>query len=103
MSGIRYPGTSSAVRWKFKIGKPGRFSVSAPVAAVEASSRVIVEISGQSLNVAVPKTGNYGTYQPLDCGIITLDKAQAYELTVKPVPAGWSPINLRAVTLKPVQ
>jgi len=93
---------AATVRWTFKITRPGKFTVCAPMAAVSDSSRVAIEAGGQSLNVAVPKTGEYAQFQMVECGTITLDKAQTYELAIKPVTEGWSPINLRGVTLQPV-
>jgi len=92
---------SATVRWTFKVNQPGKFTVRAPLATVGATSRVVIEVAGQSLDVTVPQTGDYGKFQVVECGTVTLDKAQPYELIVKPVADGWAPINLRAVTLQP--
>jgi hypothetical protein len=90
------------VRWRVKISQPGKFSVRAPMACPD-GTRLVIEAAGQSLSVAVPTTGAWDTFQVVDCGTLTLDKAQTYDLILKPVADGWRPINLRDVTLQPAK
>ena len=95
--------SAATVTWTFKLNQPGKFTVSAPIASMSGSSRITVEVGGKKLNVTAPKTGDYSKFQTVELGTVTLDQPQMYHLTVQPVANGWSPINLRAVSLKPVR
>ncbi len=91
------------VSWTFSINRPGKFAVSAPVAAVGGTSKVVIVTDRNELPpVSIPNTGDYARFRPLRFGEVNIAKAGPCTLTVKPVPANWSPINLRAITLTPV-
>jgi len=94
---------AATARWTFKVSQPGKFTVRAPVASPGAASRITIEVASQRLEVTAPQTGDYGRFQVVECGMVTLDQAQPYELVIKPVADGWAPINLRALTLQPVR
>jgi alpha-L-fucosidase len=86
--------------WTFKIDRPGKFKVSAEIAA-EASGKFDVLVGGQSLSGAAPATKDYTKFKRVNLtGIVQLP-AGSVELTVKPVANGWQPMNLRSVNLQP--
>jgi len=91
-----------AASWTFKVNHPGKFTVSAAIAA-EASGEFEVIVGGQKLQGTAPATKNYVKFQQtalagsldLAVGMVTLK--------VQPVAAGWQPMNLRSLSLVPVK
>jgi hypothetical protein len=80
-----------------QVTKPGRFRLTAEVAALGAG-RFEVSAGSQNLIGTAPVTGDYGGFQTLELGTVELPAGKA-NLTVKPVADGWQPINLRAIHL----
>jgi alpha-L-fucosidase len=80
------------VEWTFKAVRPGKYEVSAEVAAPEATSLDIV-IGTQKVRAAVPQTGDYAKFQKATLGALTLQLKPAGE---------WKPINLRGLEIRPV-
>ena len=87
--------------WQFKATRPGKYTVSAEIAAL-ASPLFEVRLAGKSIKVKAPNTGDYVKFQTVDLGVLELKKAGKNFLAVKAVKEGWQPINLKSVTLKPV-
>ena len=86
--------------WTFKIDRPGKFKVSAEIAA-EASGKFEIMVGEQKLSGASPATKDFTKFKRSSLNG-TLDLAAgSVTLTVKPVAAGWQPINLRSLTLTP--
>ncbi len=88
------------VSWDFKVTKPGTFKVTAQVAAM-AKSAVTVSLGEQTLKPATPSTGNYGKFETVEVGTLSIAAAGKATLAVKPVAQGWQPINLKSITLTP--
>lgn len=59
-------------------------------------------MGNQKLPGKAVKTGDFGTFKAVALGTLELP-AGKHALAVKPVKAGWSPINLKSVTLKPAK
>jgi alpha-L-fucosidase len=87
------------VDWEFKLNKPGRFAVTAVIAAL-ASGSFEVSVAGQTLRCAAPVTGSYTNFKPVSIGTIELPSGKAV-LTVRPIKEGWQPMNLKAIHLNP--
>ena len=86
--------------WTFKMDRPGKFSVTAEIAA-EASGNFEVIVGGQKLSGTAPATKDYTKFKRANL-IGALDLAAgSVTLTVKPVAEGWQPMNLRSVRLVP--
>src|SRR5439155_350802 len=60
--------------WDFKVAKPGRFEVSAVIAA-PAGSPFDISVGGQTVHCKGPATGNYITFQTVELGSITIPAA----------------------------
>lgn len=88
--------------WDFKVTQPGKFTVSAVIAA-PVSGSFEVSVAGQTLHCASPVTGNYVTFQPIELGLLEISSTGKFTLAVHPVKAGWQPMNLKSITLKPAQ
>jgi alpha-L-fucosidase len=85
--------------WTFKVDRPGNFMVSAEIAA-EASGKFEVIVGGQKLQGTAPATKDYVKFQRTDLADSLELAAGMVTLTVKPVAAGWQPMNLRSLTLR---
>jgi alpha-L-fucosidase len=92
----------TTVSWRFKTNHAGTFEVIAEMAAVSAGAQFKVSVGDQSFAVTAPGTGDYGTFRTVSLGKLTLSAAGEYELLFTPDRANWKPINIRAVTLKPI-
>ncbi|MEK7781883.1 MAG: alpha-L-fucosidase [Verrucomicrobiota bacterium] len=89
------------VEWQFRATQPGKMEVSVELAA-EQSGKFILELAGQKLEGTAPITGSYTKFQRLSLGTLNLGTGDA-TLTVRPIAAGWQPLNLKSVTLTPVK
>jgi alpha-L-fucosidase len=91
---------SDWVEWQFHITQPGKFKVSADIAALGSGSFVL-SVGNQTLQAKAPVTGDYGKFQRVELGTIEIPTTGPASLAVRAVKAGWQPFNLRAVILKP--
>jgi alpha-L-fucosidase len=101
--------------WPVTITRPGKFTVTAQIAAqgsgsfwVEArnaKTRFIgVAANGLPLATLVgkaPNTGDYTKFQTVDLGMLAITEAGPVSISVHPVTQGWQPMNLKSLTLTP--
>jgi len=93
---------SDTASWSFKVDRPGKFTVSAEIAA-EGSGKYEIVVGDQKLPAAAPDTKDYVKFERTDLpGSLDL-AAGMVTLTVKPVAEGWQPMNLKSVLLAPVK
>ncbi|MBT3193383.1 MAG: glycosyl hydrolase [Verrucomicrobia bacterium] len=92
----------SWVKWTFVVKQPGTFTVSTEVASA-ADSALQWGLAGKLERESIASTGSYESFSTVTLGQVTIDKAGTCEFVVKPVQKKWSPVNLRAVALTPVQ
>jgi alpha-L-fucosidase len=90
------------VEWQFKVTQPGRFTVTADLAS-QASGSFEVILGEQRLRGKAPNTGDYGKFQPLELGTLELPGPGRTSLSIKPIPDGWAPLNLKSLRFKPVR
>ena len=88
------------VGWDFKVIKPGRFIVTAEIAALEPSPFLIV-LGDQQIRCTAPVTGNWGKFEEVRLGILEIGSSGKASLSVRPIREGWHPMNLRSIKLKP--
>jgi hypothetical protein len=89
------------VEWKFKITRPGRYRVSAQIAALGTGS-FVVTFGGQKLEGTAPNTLDYGKFEQVQLGTLELVNRGMASLSVKAVADGWQPLNLRSINLTAV-
>jgi alpha-L-fucosidase len=88
--------------WEFKVTKPGRFEVTAEIAALE---RPYLEVSidgGGSIRGRVNDSGDYGKFRYMKLGDLEIPSPGKVTLAVHAVKEGWHPLNLKAIRLKPM-
>jgi hypothetical protein len=92
---------SDWAEWELDVARPGRFKVTAEIAAL-ASGRFHVLLGDQGLDGNAPSTGDYGRFQKVELGTVEVPAAGKTSLAVRPIPEGWQPMNLRSVELVPL-
>jgi ABC-type transporter Mla subunit MlaD len=92
---------SDWAEWELEITRPGRFQVTAQIAAL-ASGRFQVVIGDRTLDGNAPNTGDYGRFQKVELGTVELTSSGKTRVAVRPVPEGWQPMNLKALDLVPL-
>jgi alpha-L-fucosidase len=86
--------------WTFKMNRPGKFKVVTDIAA-EGSGKYEISVGSQKISGTAPNTGSYTKFETTTLsGVLELPPG-AVAVTVKPVPDGWQPMNLRSLTLQP--
>ncbi len=88
--------------WAFLVTQPGRFEVTAEVAALEPASLEVSVGDGHSSRGQVRATGDYGKFRVAKLGVVEIASPGKATLAVRPVKEGWHPVNLKAIRLKPV-
>jgi len=86
--------------WTFEVTKPGKFDVSAEVAALEKAS-LEISIGDSRTSGAAAATGDYGKFKVAKLGTLEITAPGKVTLAVRPVKDGWHPLNLKAIRLKP--
>ena len=89
------------VDWDFKLRHPGKFSIVAEIAA-PAAAQFDVSVAGQTFHGTAPVTGNYSAYQAVSLGTVDISNTTTVNAAFHPVKDGWQPVNLKSVTLTPV-
>ena len=92
---------SDWAEWELHVTRPGRFKVTAEIAALD-SGRFQVILGDQGLDGNAPSTGDYGRFQKVEIGTVELAAAGKTSLAVRPIPEGWQPMNLKSVELVPL-
>jgi alpha-L-fucosidase len=98
---------ADSVEWTCKVEKAGKFAVTATIAALQSTSFDIV-VGGQTLRASSPVTGSWTKFETVSLGSIQIQGTGTgggagtgkTVIAVKPVAAGWNPMNLRALVLK---
>jgi hypothetical protein len=86
--------------WQCELTKPGQFKVTAELASTSTAAFDII-VGKLQLRVTFPSTGNYTKYQTIEAGTLELAQPGKITLSVKPVKAGWKPVNLKSLKLSP--
>ena len=88
--------------WEFNVTKPGKFEVSAEIAALQAAS-FEVSVGDQTLHGTAPVTGDYGRFRRVSVGAVEIASPGKVTLAIKPVKEGWQAMNLSAIRLAPAE
>jgi alpha-L-fucosidase len=86
--------------WTFEVTKPGKFDVTAEVAALEKAS-LEVSVGDSRTHGSAAATGDYGKFRVARLGTIEIPGTGKTTLAVRPVKDDWHPLNLKSIRLKP--
>jgi arylsulfatase A-like enzyme len=92
--------------WEFTVSKLGRFRVEMQQGCGkgQGGSEVELSLADQALSATVEDTGNFQSFKVRDIGVVTLEKAGRYTLSVKAKrKQGSAVMDLRSVVLKPTR
>lgn len=89
------------VSWDFEVKKPGKFIV-VVMQGSPVTKPIQITVADQTIDYSTKNTGSYHTFTFLEVGMITLDKAGNYTLSLKPQSPTGPVMDLRQVILLPV-
>jgi alpha-L-fucosidase len=89
------------VQWPIHVNRAGEYRIAAELSG-EGPGEFIVETDGKKLTAGFPGTGSYHDYKIFTIGTLTLSEGDD-AIIVRPVAEKWRPMNLRDVTLTPVE
>ena len=93
--------TTDSASWKAKFPAPGRYRLTADLAAVAAGSEFVVLVGSTKLEGTAPDTGDFGRFQETVIGEVEVSQAGVETVTIRPKSAQtWKAINLRWVKLE---
>ncbi len=91
---------SSWVSWRGHLTKPGKYKVSAIIAAANGPAQFVVQVGDQTLSASVPATGDWGKFVSTDLGTVSLSDSAEITVSVRAKDeASWKAINLNSVQL----
>jgi len=93
---------ADTAQWTFKVDRPGKFKVSAELAALDAA-KFEIRVGDQTIAGASPATKDYTKFKRTGLSDTLELTAGSVTLTVQPVAEGWQPMNLRSVVLTPAK
>jgi len=93
------------VEWPFMATKPGKYTVTAEIAAPGGGSFAAYQvIIGQEKLLATPMTtGDFKKYKTVQLGTIQIAATGKTSLALRPLRLGWQPMNLKSISLKPAK
>ncbi len=86
--------------WEFTLNKPGKFDLTAEVAALERAS-LEVSVGEQKVRAEAPATGDYGRFRRMKLGTMEIPAIGKTTLALHAVSDGWHPLNLKSIRLTP--
>ena len=87
--------------WSFEVKTPGKFEVTAEIAA-QGSGMFVIKMGVTFVKGTAPNTGSYTKFTRVNFGTMELPAGRA-TLSVRPVAEGWQPMNLKSIKLTPVR
>jgi alpha-L-fucosidase len=85
--------------WELTITRPGKFEVSAEIAAMDKGS-IEISVGDSKTQGAANATGDYGKFKAVRIGTLEIASPGKATLAVRPVKDGWHPLNLKTIRLK---
>jgi alpha-L-fucosidase len=82
--------------WSFEIAAPGSYEVVATLAPAKPGAKLRLQIGKESALATLQ-----GGPSPVVLGRLSIATPGVHELNLRPVPAGWQPVMLRSIALRP--
>jgi alpha-L-fucosidase len=82
--------------WSFEIAKPGSYEIVATLAFAKPGAKLELQIGKESVTSTLQSDA-----QSVNLGRLSIPAAGVHELNLRPVQAGWQPVNLRSIALRP--
>jgi alpha-L-fucosidase len=93
---------SDTVSWTFVIDRPGMFKPTAEIGSL-GEPKFELLVNNQKVSGTAPNTGDYSKFRRATLkDSLEITSPGKVTLTIKPAAEGWVPMNLKAITLRPV-
>ena len=86
--------------WEFSVAKPGKFEISAQIAAPERST-VSISVGTEKLRGQISVTGDYGNFVTMKLGTLQISSAGKTTLALHAISEDWRPVNVKSIRLTP--
>jgi len=93
--------TTDWAEWPISVKRPGAYDVILTVATPAKDVSLTFSVAGQQVSARITRTGAYNEFAEQKIGRVQVPNSGKTSVAVRCGP-NWSPINLRAVVLKPV-
>ena len=94
---VDWTDSKTHLAWSFELTHPGDYEVIAMLDPQKPGAKLAFQVGKESLTASIVKSE-----QPVVLGRLTISGGGVQELNVQPVQAGWQPITLRSIALRPV-
>jgi alpha-L-fucosidase len=93
---VDWKGPGTYLAWSFEVAAPGSYEIIATLAPAQPGAKLKLQIGKESATATLQ-----GGSSPIVLGCLSVPNAGVHELSLRPVPAGWQPVLLRSLTLRP--
>jgi alpha-L-fucosidase len=93
---VSWTDPKSYLAWSFEAAAPGTYEIVATLASAKPGAKLRLQIGKESATATLQDGSS-----PVALGRLTIPAAGVHELTLRPVAAGWQPVLLRSLTLRP--
>jgi alpha-L-fucosidase len=96
-----WTSNQSWVSWNVQISKPGTYTIKALAGTPATTTSFYVQLGTAALAATLNSTGDYNNYREVSLGVIKVEKAGTYILSIKPDAQDWKAMNVRKIILIP--
>lgn len=93
---VGWTGPKTYLAWSFEAAAAGAHEIVATLAPAKPGAKLRLQIGKESATATLQ-----GDPSPVVLGRLNVPSAGVHELTLRPVAAGWQPVILRSITLRP--
>jgi alpha-L-fucosidase len=93
---VNWTDHRTRLTWALEITAPGNYEVVATFGPSQPGAQVRLQIGKEAVNAKIPTGG-----QPVVLGNLSIPAGGVHELNLRPIQAGWQPLTVRAVMLRP--
>ncbi len=93
---VDWTGPKTYLAWSFEAAAPGAYEIVSTLAPAQPGAKLRLQIGKESVTATLQ-----GDPSPVVLGRLTIPAAGVHDLTLRPVAAGWQPVILRSITLRP--
>jgi alpha-L-fucosidase len=90
------------VEWPFEITQPGKFEVTGEISSAAGPASFQIVVGDKVVDAKTVKTGDFKKFKTVKLGTIEIPAGKT-ALALKAVAKGWSPFNIKLITLKPAK
>lgn len=93
---VNWTDPKAYLTWPFEAAAPGSYEIVATLAPARQGAKLRLQIDKESVMATLQDSS-----APVVLGRLAIPAAGVHELSLRPVAAGWQPVILRSITLRP--